>query len=197
MRQAWVIGILLASAPGCFYATLDTEALENKAAAAVEPADEPGAEVDAGGYTTSLDTPEIELANGDTTRDPCVQTTAQAQAIFTENCSACHAPPASMGSFQSILDFPRLVTLESNTVIDPTTGNPMRLVVPGEPERSRVYLRIVGGEMPPRRDASLPALPRPSLSDTSVLRTWIESCLPADPSAPATPDAGSAAPPAP
>jgi len=192
MRSIWLVMITLAGAQGCFYATLDKEALENKAAGSAEPA-EPSAAMDAGGYTTSLDTPEIELENGDTTRDPCVQTTAQARAILTENCSGCHAPPASMGSFQSILDFPRLVTLVSNTVIDPETGDPMRLVVPGDPDRSRVYRRVAGGEMPPRRDASLPQLPRPTLSDVSVLRTWIQSCLPTLAPAPAA-DAGDTAP---
>jgi hypothetical protein len=83
-----------------------------------------------------------------------------------------------MGSFQSILDFPTLVTAVSNTQRDTDTGEPVRLLVPGDPDGSRIYQRIAGGEMPPRRDATLPSLPRPTVSDLSLIREWIESCLP-------------------
>jgi hypothetical protein len=175
---------------GCFYATLDHDELEAKAAgssaeeiASLRP--------DAGsGFTTALDTPPIELTGGDTTRDSCVATTEQARAILERNCSGCHAPPAAMGGFRSILDFPVLVTQTSNTLVDPVTGEPVRLVIPGDPDGSRLYRRAAGNEMPPMRDASLPPLPRPTISDISVLRQWIESCLPEVPAPPPLVDAG-------
>jgi hypothetical protein len=176
---------------GCFYATLDTEGLEAKASGpAINGSADAGARApgvrEPGAYTTALDTPPIELASGGTTRDPCVQTTEQATAILTRNCSACHAPPGNAGGFQAILNFPELVTRVSSTQRDPLTGEPVRLVVPGDPDRSRVYLRIQGGEMPPRPvDAAATPLPRPSLSDVSLLRSWIETCLPSVESPPA------------
>jgi hypothetical protein len=40
------------------------------------------------------------------------------------------------------------------------------------------------------RDASLPPLPRPSISDISVLRQWIGVCLPEVPAAEPLVDAG-------
>lgn len=187
---------LMGSAAGCFYATLDHDELDAKAAGpSAAESDAPDAPDAGSGYTVALDTPPIELnLEGDTTRDACVATTAQARAILEENCSGCHAPPAAMGGFRSILDFPVLVTVTSSTVRDPVTGDPVRLVIPGDPDNSRLYRRAAGGEMPPMRDASLPALPRPSISDISVLRQWIEECLPAAPVAVSvsSPDAGAA-----
>ena len=177
-----VLGLQVAGALGCFYATLDHDELDAKAAGA-PPAEAP-AEADAGDYTTSLETPPIELnLEGTTTRDSCVATTAQARAVLEENCSGCHAPPAAMGGFNTILDFPRLVTETSSTLRDPVTDEPVPLVVPGDPDGSRLYRRAALGEMPPQRDASLPPLPRPSIADVSILRQWIESCLPEVPAA--------------
>jgi hypothetical protein len=199
--RSWLGAFAVMSVCGCFYATLDTEGLEAKASGPAFSADagtrepstrEPG-EREPGAYTTSLDTPAIALASGGTTRDPCVQTTEQATAILSRNCSTCHAPPGNAGGFQAILNFPELVTRVSSTQRDPLTGEPVRLLLPGQPDRSRVYLRIQGGEMPPRPvDAAATPLPRPSLSDLSLLRTWIESCLPSAAAPPAA--AGDAGP---
>lgn len=186
----------VASTLGCFYANLDTDSLDAKAAGRVASNDaRPDAgrvstSTGAGGYTTSLETPPIELADGTTTKDPCVQTTAQATAILTKDCAPCHSPPGNAANFHSILDFTRLVTLRSSTQKDPFTGEFVRLMVPGDPDRSRVYLRISKGEMPPTLDASLPQLPRPTFSDLSLLRTWIQSCLGSDPLAVTAADAG-------
>jgi len=192
-RAAWIACCLNAmGALGCFYATLDHDELDAKAAGA-PPTEAAESSADAGAYTTSLDTPAIELdLEGATTQDSCVATTAQAQGILEENCSGCHAPPAAMGGFNTILDFPRLVEETSNTLRDPATGDPVRLVIPGDPDGSRLYRRAAIGEMPPQRDASLPPLPRPSIADVSILRQWIESCLPETSEAPTTVPAGDA-----
>lgn len=170
---------------GCFYMTLDHDELDSKTGG---PREEIASlQPDAGSdYTVALDTPPIEVDfEGDVTLDSCVATTEQARAILERNCAGCHSPPAAMGGFRSILDFPVLVTLTSSTLRDPDTGQFVRLVIPGDPDGSRLYRRAAGNEMPPMRDASLPALPRPSISDISVLRQWIEACLPRDPESPA------------
>jgi len=133
------------------------------------------------GFTTSLDTPPIQLADGTTTRDPCVATTRQAREILTTHCAECHSPPGAAAGFNSILDFPTLITLRSATARDPDTNEFVRLLIPGQPEKSRLYLRARNGEMPPMRPPSERQLPRPTTSDISVLRTWIQSCLPQDP----------------
>jgi hypothetical protein len=173
-RLSVLVALALVNALGCFYARLDTDALDSKAAGSATPGtSRADAGVEPKTYTTSLATPPIELEDGGTSSDPCVQTTRQATAILTENCSRCHAPPASMGSFQSILDFPKLVTLRSNSVKDPVTGVPVRMLVPGDPDGSRVYRRPAGNEMPPQG-----ATPRPTTSEISVLRTWIQNCVP-------------------
>ena len=188
------------SAIGCFYATLDKDELDAKAAGTTASTGARAEAVarqppDAGvGYTVALDTPPIELDfEGESTRDPCVVTTQQATEILRQHCAGCHAPPAGMGGFRSILDFPTLVTLASNTQRDPITNEPVRLVIPGDADSSRVYRRVAIGEMPPARDASLPQLPSPTTSDVSILREWIEACLPVTPatsSASAAGDAG-------
>ncbi len=179
------LGLCSSAALGCFYATLDHDELDSKAAGAREEVE--ALQPDAGsGYTVSLDTPAIEIDfEGDTTLDSCVATTTQARAILERNCAGCHAPPAAMGGFRSILDFPVLLTLTSSTLRDPVSGELVRLVVPGDPDGSRLYRRAASNEMPPMRDASLPQLPRPNISDISVLRQWIEACLPQEPALPA------------
>ena len=164
---------------GC-YLTLDGKELDAKAAGFV--LDAGTTSPDAGGeqgFTTSLDTPPIEIEVGGeitTTRDPCVATTQQARQILTTHCAECHAPPGAAAGFSSILDFPTLITLTSATAKD-ETGQPVRLLVPGQPEKSRVYLRARNGEMPPTRPPAQQQLPRPTTSSLSVLRTWIQSCL--------------------
>jgi hypothetical protein len=105
--------------------------------------------------------------------DVCDVTRAQARAILTHNCAGCHGgrtPGERAGSppFDYVLDPNKLVMAIS------TTTPPMRFIAPGEPLLSRVYLRIRHGEMPP---ASPPQLPRPTISDMSVLEEWIAHCL--------------------
>jgi hypothetical protein len=180
-RSLGSLAVLLSTsgALGCFY-VLDSSEVDAKASG-LSPSTGP---VDAGGspegqYTTSLDTPPIELDfDGiDTTRDPCVATTLQAREILQLNCSECHAPPGAAGGFTSVLDLPALLQARSSTVRDPLTNEPVRLLVPGAPEQSRLYVRVKGGEMPPRRDPSLPQLRRPTTSDVSLLHSWISNCL--------------------
>jgi len=173
------LGLHAIASLGCFYATLDEDELDAKGAGS-PPAVSEASTGDAGAYTTALETPAIELdLEGTTTRDSCTATTQQARAILETNCAPCHAPPAAMGGFDTILDFPALVNEASNTQRDPVTGDPVRLVIPGDPDGSRLYRRAASGEMPPAsNDASLAPRPRPSIADVSVLRQWLESCLP-------------------
>jgi len=159
---------------GC-YLTLDSDELDAKSAGVVVDAG-PGAQ-GSPEFTTSLDTPPIELPDDKFTRDPCVATTQQAREILTTNCAECHSPPGAAAGFSSVLDFPTLITLRSATAKDPDTQEPMRLVIPGQPEKSRLYQRARTGEMPPIRPPSERQLRRPTISDISVLRTWIQSCL--------------------
>src|SRR5437868_3100545 len=96
--------------------------------------------------TTALTTPEIELEGKRTTTDPCVATTEQARGILTANCAGCHGggPGAMQGQppFDCVLDFEKLKTKVSETVKDPQDpSKPMRFLIPGDPDRSRVYTR--------------------------------------------------------
>ena len=105
--------------------------------------------------------------------DVCEVTRTQAREILTRNCAGCHGgrtPGERAGSppFDYVLDPQKLVTSISNTT------PPLRFVAPGEPNQSRVYLRIRHGEMPP---ATPPQIPHPTISDMSVLEEWIERCL--------------------
>jgi hypothetical protein len=135
------------------------------------------------GARAALQTSAIELADGGTASDACQATTRDAAAILEQNCARCHGgdnPGARQGTppFDCVLDTDRLVTMVSATVKDPLSMQPARFLMPGAPDRSRIYLRPLNGEMPPPDIIGLPANPRPSVSDLSVLRQWIASCVP-------------------
>lgn len=130
------------------------------------------------------ETPPIQTRDG-STDDPCVQTTQQAYRIRETFCSSCHAPPASFGGFNFILDDAKLVdpTVGISNKTRDDAGKLVRLIIPGDPDNSWIYQRVQHtlaaprGQMPPlNTDPTLPQNPRPSVSDISVLREWIENC---------------------
>jgi hypothetical protein len=147
----------------------------------------PSGAAGSGGHTVALDTPPIELDDqGNTTTDPCEATRAQSQDILSNYCGRCHGG-ASAGAHQGqppfdyVLDPAKLKTAVSATVKDPVTMQPVRFLLPGAPARSRVYVRVAVGEMPPPDIVGLPANPRPTISDLSVLYEWIAHCAGPDP----------------
>ena len=64
-----------------------------------------------------------------------------------------------------------------DTAINPNTGQPWKFLIAGDPDNSRIYVRIASGLMPPADQNGETPKPRPTLSDVSVLRQWISSCL--------------------
>lgn len=169
--------VLLLCLPACFFQPLDENAAKG--------------DPNAGG--NGLDTPPIDLPNGDSTTDACSATTWHATDILRTYCAQCHGggdSGARQGQppFDFVLDFQRMMTARSATVPDPRDpALGMVFIVPGYPEYSRVYQRIANNEMPPMLPVGLDPLPRPTISDLSVLYTWIASCM--GPAASA-PDAG-------
>jgi hypothetical protein len=137
--------------------------------------------VGAGGTCLPFDdsTPPIDLDDGGTTDAPCVRTVARALAIRRAFCASCHAPPAKMGGFDSVLDDRKLVTAVSAAATD-DAGAPARLIIPGDPEHSRLYRRVaemgMPDQMPPIAPPTLPPNPSPSIAELSILRSWIQ-CL--------------------
>ena len=135
------------------------------------------------GSDIQLDTPPIELPGGGTTDDACESTTLQAMDILEANCASCHgggSPGARQGQppFDYVLDVAMLETARSESVPDPTDPSlGMRFLIPGDPDDSRVYTRIANFEMPPEVPVGLPEIPRPSISDISVLNSWISDCM--------------------
>ena len=173
MNRLFALLLLL---PACFLQPLDDKAAKG----------DPNA-------GPSLDTPPIDLPNGDTTSDACMATTWNARDILSRYCGNCHGggdDGARRGQppFDYVLDFQRMTTARSATVPDPRDPSQgMVFMVPGDPEDSRVYQRIANDEMPPVLPVGLDPLPRPTISDLSVLYTFISSCM--GPAA-APPDAG-------
>ncbi|HXI56983.1 MAG TPA: hypothetical protein VNO55_13040 [Polyangia bacterium] len=140
-------------------------------------------------HTVALDTPPIQVTPGDngmTTDDACQATRSQALDILRINCAGCHGggPGQNLGqpAFDYVLDVDRLLMAVSETVKDPKTMKPVRFLIPGDPDHSRVYARVFHGEMPPMPVVGLPDnLSRPTVSDVSVIRHWIAYCLGATP----------------
>ncbi|HEY3595019.1 MAG TPA: hypothetical protein VGL13_14140 [Polyangiaceae bacterium] len=149
--------------------------------------------------TTAIGTPAIEFVTpqgeATTTTSPCEATTAHAMTILTVNCGVCHAgrnggerqgqPP-----FDYVLNVEKLVAARSASVPDPLAppanripGMPgfqgMRFLIPGDPDNSRLYFRIFHKEMPPPPivGAADPVTSRPTVSDFSVIRHWIDECV--------------------
>jgi hypothetical protein len=168
----------------------------------VEPAcfqdlNENAAKGDPNAQGPALDTPPIDLPNGDQTNDACMATTWRATDILRRDCAQCHGGQddgARRGQppFDYVLDFQRMTTARSATVPDPRAPSQgMLFIVPGDPEDSRVYQRIANGEMPPTLPVGLDPLPRPNISEISLLYTWISNCMGAAPATGGSPDAGS------
>jgi tetratricopeptide (TPR) repeat protein len=86
----------------------------------------------------------------------------QAQDLLKTNCYRCHGQDgANEGGFNYILDGRKLVS--------------RRKVVPGEPDRSKLYRRLTSADapMPPEGEKV-----RPSKEDVALLRKWIEAGAP-------------------
>jgi hypothetical protein len=117
--------------------------------------------------------------------DPCTPAERDSLAIRTTYCAPCHGGGgAHSGGFDFVLDDNKLVSAVTSA---PTPdGGVWRFVVPGDCDDSYVYYRISKSQMPP------PGNPAPTISDLSVLRTWI-NCLAGSPLGPnGGDDAGSA-----
>jgi hypothetical protein len=168
-RRLGAVFALLGGLTGC--QPLDT------AAALGDPSDG-----EAEGFGAGLEKPTIELADGSTVADGCAAVSRQAHDILEQSCARCHGggnPGARQGAppFDCVLDTESLIAKVSVTAKDPDTSLPARFLVPGDPDHSRIYLRPLHGEMPPPDVVGLPPNPRPTVSDLSVLRHWIASCV--------------------
>ncbi len=171
MSRVITLSLLLTSfSTGCFQ-ELDSGAADEFA----EPQErDPNA-----GPTTALEDPTIGLDLDDeglTTDDPCVKVKQDAHAVLGTYCATCHDQgDASSGvpKFDFVMDEQRL-TQETWTV----GAESRRFLVPGDPDSSWLYLRPLLGTMPPiQTDLRNADAPRPTISDLSVLREWITTCV--------------------
>jgi hypothetical protein len=164
---AFIVGVaLLLTAAGCFQTVDNAAAL--KAGTQMAPPSDPDAG-SGGPFPIMIDTPPIALPDGTTTTDPCTANQAWSLAILKQDCASCHEAPNDVGlpPWDFVLEPDKLTT-----TVDTRTN--MLFVAPGDPDHSRVFQRIANNEMPPPPNSSVAqALPRPTLSDISVLRAWI------------------------
>jgi hypothetical protein len=90
----------------------------------------------------------------------CVDLAPLVLGVLETNCATCHgAGSSAQGGIDYILDVNRLIETDK--------------VVPGDPEASRIYARMVSAEtpMPP-----LAEMQRPDADDIAVVGKWIEQC---------------------
>jgi hypothetical protein len=90
----------------------------------------------------------------------CVDLQPRVLGVLEANCAKCHgAGTVAQAGIDYILDLEKLIA----------TGK----VVPGEPESSRIYLRMndAVSPMPPKSE-----MQRPVASDTESVKKWIDEC---------------------
>lgn len=89
------------------------------------------------------------------------QLAVQAEAVLKAHCFRCHGQEGSAkGGLNFILDRDKLVARQK--------------LVPNKPEGSKVYSRLVAGEMPPESVKT-----RPTPADIAVIKQWIDAGAPA------------------
>ncbi len=83
--------------------------------------------------------------------------------ILKANCYHCHGQLDSVsGGFNYVLNPARLIESKK--------------VVPGKPEESKLFEKMLDGVMPPATDANgKPVKQRPSRKDISLIEEWIEA----------------------
>jgi hypothetical protein len=132
---------------------------------------------------------------GNAVTDQCQAVEIQSQGLRSTYCAGCHQSPANQGQFNFILNDSKLTTSFTSYPVD---GGFWRYVVPGDCDDSFIYYRIRLGQtidpatnQPPALGMPPAGLPRPAISDLSVLREWI-NCLGGNPLGLGGGDAGSA-----
>jgi phosphatidylethanolamine-binding protein (PEBP) family uncharacterized protein len=190
MNHRLLATTLLTCAPlasGCFLQPLDPEATR-------------GGAVAGGELTTATKTPPIEFAGG-VAPDSCTVTTTQATAVLEKYCAKCHsgrdeASRRGQPPFDFLLNIDRLKAQGSSVADLRDPSRMMKFVAPGDPDNSRIYFRVSRGEMPPKDPPGSSPNLRPTVSDISILREWIGSCMGAVQAGPILAPASSPPPPA-
>jgi hypothetical protein len=143
----------------------------------------PPVEVGDGAPTTHIETPDPSAITFDgsvvTASVGCEATTAQATDILTNSCAFCHTA-SNIGNFSTILDVNAMINapVATPSYIDPTTNKAYSYVVPGQPDRSFIYVRMARGDMPQAITDPRTAQYRiPTISDKSVIHEWIQNCI--------------------
>jgi hypothetical protein len=133
-------------------------------------------------FPTDTTTPEIgEVAadNGDPTStapNGCAKTAFDGQAILSGFCDSCH----QTGSLGNLVGIDTAATsLVNRSASIKYSG--WKYIVAGAPEMSLIYERVaIAGDMPPPSTSDA-VVAHPSVSDMSVLRQWIATCMAAAP----------------
>ncbi|MBA3548984.1 MAG: hypothetical protein H0T76_21080 [Nannocystis sp.] len=127
----------------------DTEATDTTDSAATDGISSGGSGSESGG-----------AEGGEAVPTACVELAPRILGVLETNCAKCHGPGSSgQGGIDYILDVQRLIETDK--------------VVPGDPEASRIYARMVSpaSPMPPVAE-----MKRPSDTDIESIGKWIEQC---------------------
>jgi serine/threonine-protein kinase len=108
-------------------------------------------------------------------REKAEQEAGRVREILQRNCFECHGQnPAKIRKNLNILDRQQLLNTDR------------RIVVPGDPDHSRLIQRIADGSMPPEEEET--RLPRVTETELAILKDWVLGGAPAlPPLDPATP----------
>lgn len=147
-------------------------------------------------HSRHVGTPPIEISSGTgrVSSDPCERLrflllnedrAAGPLGMFTHECAiSCH-PRENPGQGLSILDVAKLVDPENTAPNGSSCGAGARYIIPGDPDNSCIYRKMLSDYTPPPAAAqtfagtpdkipySMPA----TASEASLVYSWIANCL--------------------
>lgn len=178
-RTLWLLPLCAPLAAGCFQ-PVDEGATKGT----IEQINTPPPPTDPVTTTSVPDEPAGTLVDGTEVKEGsgCGVTDDQAMDILNTSCAGCHtgAQPISGVPQLDIMDLAG--TKLGLAVGQGFGGKNIRYLIPGEPDKSLIYFRMVQGSMPkPANDSSGIHVRIPTPSDFSLLNAWIKMCIGKDP----------------
>ena len=178
-RSRWLLLLCAPLASACFQ-PVDESATNGTIAAG----NAPPAPTDPVTTTSVPDEPAGTLVDGTEVKEGsgCGVTDDQAMDILNTSCAGCHTGSQPISGIPELDIMDLSGTKTGLAVGQGFAGKNIRYLIPGDPEKSLIYFRMVQGSMPkPASDINAIQVRIPTPSDFSLLNAWIKLCIGRDP----------------